>query len=403
MIDVLLAVPDLPQEQELVTEATARGLRIVRRCVDSVDLLAAAAAAPLAVAVVSAGLPRLSGDAAARITAGREGRLVGLADDEVSLERLRGLGIRTVARCGPSAAATATLLAGLMTGAVENPRRDEEGVWPTGCWPGGGAPSGGGRVIAVWGPMGAPGRTTVAIGIAEALAEEGRSVCLVDADTYAPGIALALGVVEEAGGLTAACRQADHGSLTPSSLLSCARRVRGTWHVLVGLPRPERWTDLRATALERVWDTCRESFDVTVIDVGFCLEDDDGPGAWARRRNAGALTAMAAADHVIAVADGGPEGAARLITAWPLVRVWHDPRPLTIVRNRARGDGRAWSAALKAIGVSAPIRSVPSDPKALAGCWARGRSLGEGARRSRIRRALGVVAAERHVRIGTGQ
>ena len=102
MIDILLGVPDLPQEQELVTAAGTRGLRIVRRCVDAVDLLAAAAAAPLAVAVVSAGLPRLSTDAAARIGAGRPGRLIGLAADDVSAERLREVGVRSVCRCGPS-------------------------------------------------------------------------------------------------------------------------------------------------------------------------------------------------------------------------------------------------------------------------------------------------------------
>jgi hypothetical protein len=102
---------------------------------------------------------------------------------------------------------------------------------------------------------------------------------------------------------------------------------------------------------------------------------------------------MSTADHVIAVADAGPQGAARLITAWPLVGTGSDVTPVTIVRNRAHGDGRGWVAALRATGVSAPIRSVPPDPKALAGCWARGRSLGEAARRSRIRRALGEVAA----------
>ncbi|HAN70940.1 MAG TPA: hypothetical protein DCQ36_05050, partial [Actinobacteria bacterium] len=56
-------------------------------------------------------------------------------------------------------------------------------------------PSGSGRLVAVWGPMGAPGRTTIAVGIAEALAERGARVCLIDADTYAPSVALALGLV----------------------------------------------------------------------------------------------------------------------------------------------------------------------------------------------------------------
>ena len=396
MIEVLLAVPDLPQEEELVTAAAARGLRIVRRCVDSVDLLAAAAAAPLAVSIVSAGLPRVSEDVVARIAAGREGRVVGLADHDAAAEQLRRLGLDAVARCGPTAAATAALLAEVLVRTAGPTDDRASGVWSTGLRPeaaDANVDSRPGRVIAVWGAMGSPGRTTVAIGVAEALADAGRSVCLVDADTYAPGVTLALGMVDDAGGLLAACRQADHGSLGPESLTAASRLIRPGWHVLGGLPRPERWTELRATALDRVWVACREAFDVTVIDIGFCLEVDDSPGAWARRRNAASLTAVSTADHLLAVADAGPAGAARLISAWPLVGSGSGPASVTIVRNRARGDGRPWAAALREMGIRAPIRSVPADPKALAACWARGRTLGEGARRSRIRRALGEVAA----------
>ncbi len=411
MIDVLLAVPELQQEQDLVAAAPTRGLRIVRRCVDTVDLLAAAAAAPLAVAIVSAGLPRLSGDAVARICAGRDGRLIGLAENDASGERLRQLGCRRVARCGLTATDTAGVLAGLLAGPLiagsEEPGgAGPSGVWPTGCWPAGGPDAGvargsdadaaggpDGRLLAVWGAMGSPGRTTVAIGVAEALADSGRRVCLVDADTYAPGVGLALGILDEAGGLIVACRHAENGSLGPATLRASTRVVHGTWQVLAGLPRAERWPDLRAVALERVWEACRASFDVTVVDVGFCLEDDDGPGAWGRKRHAAALTAMAAADHVLVVADAGPAGAARLLSAWPQARVGIGSTPLTVVRNRGRGPGRDWASALGAGGIDAPIHSVPADVKALTSCWSHGRSLGEAAPRSGIRRALGKVAA----------
>ena len=43
MIKLLLAVPELPQEQGLVAAAGDAGLHVIRRCVDGVDLLAAAA------------------------------------------------------------------------------------------------------------------------------------------------------------------------------------------------------------------------------------------------------------------------------------------------------------------------------------------------------------------------
>jgi Flp pilus assembly CpaE family ATPase len=170
--------------------------------------------------------------------------------------------------------------------------------------------------------------------------------------------------------------------------------MRPGWVVLGGLPRPDRWPDLRAGALDRVWAACRESFDVTVVDVGFCLEDDESAGPWSRRRNAAALTALAAADQVVAVADASAPGAARVAHAWPDLVNQAPTARLALVRNRAAGHGRAWSEAVQSAGLPAPVRSVPRDDRALASCWARGRSLGEGARRSRIRRAVRELAIE---------
>jgi MinD-like ATPase involved in chromosome partitioning or flagellar assembly len=387
---ILLAVPELADEPQLVGQAAAAGLRVVRRCVDAVDLLAAAATSTDTIAVLSAGLPRLNADVVARLGAGR--LVVGLARDDAAAEALAGLGVAVVVRAAPSAAQTMTLVAdacrsGLEIGAA--------GVWSTRCW----APADdepprvSGRLVVVWGPMGSPGRTTVALGVSEALAGDGRSVCLVDADTYAPTVTLALGLVEEVSGLLLACRHAEHGSLGEDSLMSACCRVRPRWHVLGGLSDPQRWSELRAGALDRVWSACRETFDVTVVDVGFCLEDDTSPGAWARQRNSAALSVVPGADHVLAVAGSDVVGAARLVTAWPALMELAESEAVTVVRNRAEGGRRDWAAAVRAGGVAAPVLEVPSDAKALAACWAGGRSLREGARRSRARRALDSVAA----------
>ena len=66
---------------------------------------------------------------------------------------------------------------------------------------------GGGRIVAVWGPTGAPGRTTVAITLADELARLGCGSLLVDGDVYGGVIAAVLGLLDESPGLAAACRQ----------------------------------------------------------------------------------------------------------------------------------------------------------------------------------------------------
>ena len=396
MIAILLAVPELGQEPDLVTGAAGAGLQVLRRCVDAVDLLAAAAADPSAAVVVSPALPRLSADAVARlrIPAGRS--VVGLAGDEPGVAHLRRWGVETVLVAGPTPAATLAALGSALDPGSIPP--SSTGVWPTGMWEPpealAAAGQGRGRVIAVWGPMGAPGRTTVAVGVAEALSDAGRSVCLVDADTYAPSVALTLGILDDSGGLARACRHADTGTLTSATLQASTRRLRHGLHVLTGLAPADRWADLRPSGLDAVWECCRTAFDVTVVDVGFCLEDDAAAGPLGRRRNAAALGAMSVADHVIAVGDGSALGAARLSVGWIAASSALGGADVTVVCNRARGAAGPWIEAVRAFGVSAAVARVPSDPRALEACWRRGRSLGEGARRSRIRRALAAVATE---------
>lgn len=395
MIDILLAAPDVGDEPGVVVAAPTCGLRVLRRCVDAIDLYAAAAADPLPAVVVSAGLPRLAPDLIDRLVSTRSGPVVGLADDEAGAERLRGLGVGVLVTSGATPSDTARALLAAVTG-------EGVGVRTTRVWepeyPGADpepAPASG-RVVAVWGPAGAPGRTTVAMGLAESLVDSGRSVCLVDADTYGPSIALALGLIEDSSGLVVACRLADNGALSAATVRSAACRVRRTWHVLGGIGRPERWSELRPGALERVWEASRAAFDVTVVDVGFCIEDDSS-GAWSRRRNAAAVSALSTADEVVAVAQSTPLGAVRLAAAWPTVVGASSLGRLRVVENRAPGRARrrreGWGQAVADLGVVAPLHALPDDDRAVRACWAAARSLGEGAHRSPLRRSLSDVAA----------
>jgi Flp pilus assembly CpaE family ATPase len=102
------------------------------------------------------------------------------------------------------------------------------------------------------------------------------------------------------------------------------------------------------------------------------------------------------ADDVLAVADASALGAARLISSWAELMSAAPSARRLIIQNRAGGRGHArrtgWGEALIDVGIVDPVRSLPLDVRAVDRCWARGRSLGEGARRSSLRRALGDLA-----------
>src|SRR4051794_38358383 len=96
---------------------------------------------------------------------------------------------------------------------------------------------GGGPVIAVWGPAGSPGRTTVAVGLAGELASRLHPTLLVDADAYGGTVAQSLGILDEISGLLSVARLANQGALDEVSL---ARSCRRGAHRLRRLPRPPR-------------------------------------------------------------------------------------------------------------------------------------------------------------------
>ena len=89
----------------------------------------------------------------------------------------------------------------------------------------------------------------------------------------------------------------------------------GTFRVLTGITRADRWTELRAAALALVLERAREMADVVVVDTGFCLEADEELSfdTMAPRRNAATLRSLELADTVFAVGAADSIGVPRLV------------------------------------------------------------------------------------------
>ena len=263
-----------------------------------------------------------------------------------------------------------------------------------------------GRVTAVWGPAGAPGRTTTAIALASELAATGLRVALVDADTLGAAIAPSLGLLDEAPGLAAACRLAAAGALTRQELDRVAQRHRGDHGdllVLTGIGRPARWPELSADRVTKVLDLCRTWADHTVVDTGFNLEADEEivSDLFAPRRNAATLAALRAADSVVAVGAGDPIGLARYVRAFGDLLEVVDPHRVAAVIGKVRqsavglGANGQIRASLQRFGGIRDVTLVPSDPAACDAALLTARSLPDAAPRSPATAALHRFAHER--------
>ena len=408
-LQVFTAVTGAGWESELVgaLDRADHGVTVVRRCVDVSDLLAAAATGTGQAALLSAELRRLDGDAVARLHAAGVA-VVGLVEpgDDRAVQRLRQLGVAQVL----AADAAPEVIARALRDAVEGvPPAAHDVADPRAALPVRGTPPspeqrpvGRGRVVAVWGPTGAPGRTTVAVALADEAARLGTSALLVDADVYGGVVAQVLGLLDESPGLAGAARQAGTGTLDGPALLDLAWAVRPRLRVLTGLTRADRWPELRPSAVAAVLEEARHVAELTVVDCGFSVEDDEELSfdTAAPRRNGATLTVLETADTVLCVTGADPVALQRCIRGLDQLRDGlPQVEPLLVVNQLRRGPvpgdpRREVGNALERFTGRRPHAYLPADRRATDASLAAGRTLAEVAAASPLRAELRALAAE---------
>jgi MinD-like ATPase involved in chromosome partitioning or flagellar assembly len=397
-VTVLTAIGDPRREAELAAglHDIDLGVTVVRRCVDIADLLAAGSAGLAQAVLLSADLRRLDRAAVQRL---RQAGLavVAIAPDDVGArDRLRRLGIETVIAEGAPAAGVAAAVVSAVSGITAGPA-EPAAVYPTGPE----VPVG--RMLAVWGAVGAPGRSSVAVNLAVELAGLGHPTLCVDLDTYGASLAQLVGLLDDGSGVAAACRAANAGELDVATLRELAAEVRPGLRLLTGITGPHRWPELRAASLEVVFDRAKQAFQYVVVDVGFCVELDEelSYDTVAPRRNGAAVDVLKAADSVVAVAAADPIGIARFVRAvGDLPRVADESGVVTVinrVRRSAIGRGDPAQQIALALGRYADIADsvmVPDDPAMADAAVATGRTWSEIAPSSAARVAVRKLARQ---------
>ena len=410
---VLTAADGAGWEAALLAELGTGGgsLTVSRRCVDVVELVAVASSGQAQAALVDAQLRRLDPDVVDRLQAAGVA-VVGVTDAEAEaeLERLANCGIRFSVPAGATAEAIRIVLDSAvaeLAGAdpVARHRAFADPAQAVRSLDGAPEPVESptpqrGKVVAVWGPAGAPGRTVIAANLAAELGRLGASSLLIDADVYGGVVGNLFGLLDDSPGLVAACRQAQSRRLDTSVLASLCWQIDPSLRVLTGISRPDRWPELRPAAFEALLEVARRLVAFTVLDLGFCLETDEelSYDTVAPRRNGATLSGLAAADLVLVIGSADPIGMQRLIRGLAELRSAGVHTQSWVVLNRVRDSVVAGSTVteltdtLKRFAGRPVAAMLPYDLPALDRALRDGKTLAEVAAQSPLRRALVELA-----------
>ncbi len=388
MLVALVVASGAPWESAaLAVLAQDPGIVVLKRCVDVDDLLACATAGQAQVAVLGLDSPDLDANAVEHLRSHgvRPVAVLDAAQQETGRMRCSRIGISAVLTDDALDHLPVVLSIAEQESPVPAPGMAE--IVPTEAV---------GRVVVVWGAAGAPGRSTIAAGIAAELARRRARTILVDADPYGGSLAQQLGVLDETSGLLAAARRSGAGTLR-EDLAKVQRGLGEHLSLVSGLPRPDRWVELRPGAVTDLLQVACEHAHV-VVDTGFGLEVDTAADFGGRpSRNQATLEALEAADEIVVVAGADPVSLSRV--ARGLVELGDQAlgAPVRVVINRMRAS-LGWSEKDIAGMVSglfplAGLHFLPDDTEAVDRALVIGRSLVESGD-SAVVRALAAVVDE---------
>ena len=243
------------------------------------------------------------------------------------------------------------------------------------------------RVVAIWGPKGGTGRTTIAVNVGWELALGGLSCALVDADSTGASVGVHLDV-EEAPSVAELARDAGHGLAGGDCVERFPVPVPGLV-VIPGLAAPGDWPQLRDADLDVALDALRRVSQMVVVDTGSCLEDDEEllTQAWPWRRNQAARAVIGASDTVLAVVGCDPGSLRHAVAASEELAALVEPGRVVVVVNKVVGrrDGEHVAAELeRRCGWTGGSHLMPLDAVAVRAAWS-GKALAEVAPRSMLR------------------
>ncbi|MFM6978324.1 MAG: CpaE family protein [Micrococcales bacterium] len=204
------------------------------------------------------------------------------------------------------------------------------------------------KVITVWSPQGAPGRTTIAASLAAELAKAGNRTLIIDADSYAPSIEFQFGIEQNHAGIAAVARAAIQDRLNHEIFNKLALDFnfgKIELKIITGLSMPDRWQEVGFDGINGILEYARQHFDCIVIDVAAPIELQVMHEKSLVQRNSMTIAALKAATHVIAICGAEAAAVNRFVWDYQQLKSLELPGDLLVLVNQLRTATLGRSAA----------------------------------------------------------
>lgn len=283
-----------------------------------------------------------------------------------------------------------------------------------------------GRLVAVWGSSGSPGRSVIARDLAAEFAARDygmpihskarkfrikrsihndiptkkpgedkpyRRTLLIDADTYSPSLAQLLSLNQESSALIAAARQINMGKIAVEHIEKLCVPV-GDFSFLAGLNVGSRWREIPAPVARELFTQAKQGWDMTVVDCAAQAEKRDF--SYDDERDGVTCELLEVADDIVVVGQAGVLGVRRLLGCLDEAEKKELPRVHVAVthvrRSRKTGDDRQEIGRILAMKGYEDVHWISEDRSAYEEAENRGLLLREVASSSQVRKDISGLA-----------
>jgi MinD-like ATPase involved in chromosome partitioning or flagellar assembly len=247
-------------------------------------------------------------------------------------------------------------------------------------------------VIAVHGPPGSTGKSSIAYNLAYELAELGKRVCLLDLDVHAPSLAVQLGLAEPPIGLSGCARLIRQGRFNAEQferLSVLVRHRRASFRLLTGIPASRRWGEVSEDTVRQLLAFTRADFEITILDLSTSIESDLFSAAIANSRNGATIAALRESDSVISVVLETPLSLSRYLGQHLELHEINSDRRLVVNRSN---NHAAYASAIRELTKEEIFSRIPDDQPAFQLAESSNLPLALARRKSAARTSIALLA-----------